>query len=505
MRLKSLLLYSLLLSYSSLFSANVSNVNGFVHYGGIYFQDDMKVTTFIEHYDSSGGYLANIGSYPSKYYSMASSNIIQFTTKGECGGSYCHYTYDKYVVTTGSCPVDTVLNPETYHCEAPPAPSCNPDTEYLNENNECVLLTSAIPPDFPDNNTSNGVTSFGTVPTTEQGCKDMERYNSSLGIVEVIGWDYGTQTCKVVAFKCNSGRVFDQSTNKCIIPPDNTNFGSNSGCINDNWARRWTHDYCEDCVGQAGIWLPPIGHEESGMECNKAYIEYQCVKDYRIKKYVEVSCGEPVPTDPENHNIDMDNLTPSEVTDQNLSNLPTIDPTNANLSTIEGLRAIESAIKDNLNPKIDTINENLLTTNSKLSNIDNKLTSSNTKLDGIKSSLDNINGVLNTTGDGIDPSNMDIDVTPLDTTKSIMDNLTDNVSELTDGMTSIKTKFDETKSLLSGQQPVLNIGGGSCNDEHLAKFAGYISPYSSIFSLVVYVGFMISIFKMIFAYFARGE
>lgn len=500
MRLLYALLYSLIFSYSSLFAytAGTYEPNSWA-YSTVEACEEAALTT-------SDNYFT--------YMSLHSPycNNTMLTMVYTCDEGHYSNTEFQYVdvgprgceYSSPICTAPQILNDYGDSC-INPVPTCNPETEYLNEINECVLLTSGIPLDFPDNNTSNGVTSIGSVPTTEQGCIDMERYNSSLGIVEVIGWDYGTQACKVVAFKCNQGRVFEQSTNKCIVPPDNTSFGSDSGCVNDNWAMRWTHDFCGDCVGQAGIWLPPLGHEESGMECNKAYLEYQCVKDYRIKKYVEVSCGDPIPIDSETNEINMDNLSPTVTVDQNLSDLPTIDPTQANLSTIEGLRAIETAIKENLSPKIDTVNDNLLIANNKLSDIDNKLFSSNTKLDDINTNLDNINGVLNTTGDGIDPSNMDIDVTPLDDTNSIMDNLTDNVKELTDGVTSIQTQFTETKALLSGEQPVINIGRGSCTDENLAKFAGYISPYSSIFSLVVYVGFMVSIFKMIFAYFARGE
>ncbi|MCK9491322.1 MAG: hypothetical protein M0Q24_04470, partial [Sulfurimonas sp.] len=342
------------------------------------------------------------------------------------------------------CEAPEVWNEDTYQCEVPPL-ECT-ENELLNENNECVPLDSLFPEDFPnDDDGTNGKTTTGSIPTTLEGCNEMERYNSSLGIVEVLGWDYQTETCKVVAFKCNQGRVLDHNTNKCIIPPDNAKLGGGDICPNDNWARRWTHDFCGDCVGTVGVWFPPLGHEESGMKCNKAYIEYQCVKDYRIKKYMEVSCGDPIPHESETNHIDMDNLNPSQTVDTNVSNLPAIDPTQANLSTVENLRAIESAIKDNLSPKIDTVNQNLVNTNDKLSNISNQIGDSNSKLNGIKSSLDNINDTLNTTGDGINLSDMDLDDSGLDDTKSIMDNFADNVSELTSGITSIEEKFTETK------------------------------------------------------------
>ena len=437
-------------------------------------------------------------------YCKYQSSGIQNSTHIKTSTKRYEKLYGTYEGTPPDCPSNQLWSDEEGGCVNAPPLECT-ENELLNENNECVPFDSLMPDDFPNDLDSNGQTSTGTVPTTEQGCKDLERYSSSLGMVEVLGWDYQSQTCKVVAFKCNQGRVLDANTNKCIIPPDNANLGGGDICPNDNWARRWTHDFCGDCVGGVGVWLPPLGHEESGMQCNKAYIEYQCVKDYRIKKYMEVSCGDPIPNENETNHIDMNNLNPSQTVDQNISNLPAIDPTNANLAVVENLRAIESAIKDNLSPKIDTVNQNLVNTNDKLSNISNQIGDSNSKLNGIKSSLDSINDTLNTTGEGINPSDMDLDDSGLDDTKSIMDNFADNVSELTSGITSIEEKFTETKALLSGKQPIVNIPSGSCSNEHLNKFATYILPYNSIFSLVVYVGFMISIFKMIFAYMSRGE
>jgi len=98
-----------------------------------------------------------------------------------------------------------------------------------------------------------------------------------------------------------------------------------------------------------------------------------------------------------------------------------------------------------------------------------------------------------------------IDINGLNDYMDFVDNLDENFRDMTDGVTSIGDDFEKAKDMLSGEQPTLHIENGNCKNEALKKFGVIISPYSSIVSLVTYLLFMISIFKMIFSYVSRGE
>ena len=237
-------------------------------------------------------------------------------------------------------------------CVPLPAPTCDSDTQFLDSNNTCQNKSDHIPSDFPNDDT--GFQNTGYPPVAESGCNAGERYNTDLGVYELLGWDYQAQKCLAVGYKCKSGRTYDADAKTCVIPPDNTGFGDNL-CVNDNWARKWTHDFCSDCTGDVGIWLPPLGHEESGMECNRAYVEYQCVKDYRIKKYKEVSCGDPLPVDSETHEMDISPLEGSTTNDTNTSSVPDAD--SGNLQNHEDLESILDEIEKGTS-ELKGINQN---------------------------------------------------------------------------------------------------------------------------------------------------
>ena len=97
------------------------------------------------------------------------------------------------------------------------------------------------------------------------------------------------------------------------------------------------------------------------------------------------------------------------------------------------------------------------------------------------------------------------DTSGVDKSITYMKNIKDNLNYLTSDVTSIKSQYTDLKSLISGDKTKLQISQGSCSNENINKFASIISPYSAVFALLTYISFMIAIFKMIFAYFSRGE
>lgn len=389
-------------------------------------------------------------------------------------------------------------------------PPCNPETELLNENNECILKSSLISSDFADLNSTLGSIKFGDVVLSQENCIAGTIENYSIGSVQLLGWDYDTNKCKYVSFSCNDGLSYSTDLKLCEIPPDNISFGDNI-CENDNWAKRTYLDYCGKCDGLY-IFTPPIGHEE--LECNKAYYEYACVKDYRINKYVEVSCGEIETTNVTELNISS--ISDTEFEDINISNLDAIDPTEASLSNVEALEGIEDAISKNLSPLIKSTNNKLDVTNGKLDGITDIMTDMKGSLNGLEDGVGNVtnavrtsNSILNDIKDSVDGDFDGFDTSTLDTSSiedtSIFDNLEENFLDMTNGVTAIKDDYDTLTTLLNGETPVVEISSGSCSDENFIKFGTYLSPYAPIISLVVYINMMILIFKMIFSYFRGGN
>ena len=159
-----------------------------------------------------------------------------------------------------------------------------------------------------------------------------------------------------------------------------------------------------------------------------------------------------------------------------------------------------------------SIDSKLGITNNHLSNIDNGVTQTNSKLDDVNKNLTDIKNTLDThtsnAADGLknlDPSIVKIDTTPLKKSSDYMDNIKKNLGYLTKDVTSIKSQYTDLKKLLEGDNTRLTLSSGGCSDPNINKFASIIAPYSAVFALLTYVSFMLAIFKMIFAYFSRGE
>ena len=494
-------------------------------------------------------------SYRNIYDHLCETSGYWFTSDFKIIESSCLYGYtNKYNVNyysvlhcennlpVSNCPDGTSPDADGV-CVAQSSPECS-DNEFLNENNECVPLAVPDPDNFPtsennatDNATndgsssssgSNGSTSIQNLPTPEDNCIPGTTFTSSMGVYQIIGWDYATNKCKTAIFRCNSGYIFDESTKSCKLPPDElttTNDGSNSAdsaCPGGKFAQRWTYNFCDKCRGDIGVWLPPVGLENYGLQCNRKYIEYDCIKDYRIKKFVEVSCGNvPPPEDPVTHEINMDELTDSDVKDTNVSNLPAIDPTKANTELNSRLDLINDSIAKKLfpeakatNAKLDSVNSNLKGLQGSVNNavsalgsIDGKLNGVNDGLNDVKGSLD---GIKNDDGSGFDVdtlkgSNFGLDDTAMTDDSGFLDELEDNVKFITDEVVGVKDDFEDTVNLIKGTPISIKVPSGSCSDINLQKFGFYIAPFSPIMALVTYIGMMIGILRFVFVYLSRGE
>ncbi len=446
-------------------------------------------------------------------------------------------------------------NNNTTNCE---------DDEYLDINSTCKTKTSAYPNEIPITG-DTGETSTGTLPITKESCEKKLITINSTGVYAPYAWDYSTNKCLALGFKCKQGRLYDKNSKTCKIPKDDVSFPQDekNKCLGNDWGKRNDWNFCNECIGSVGIWRAPADLGYYGLECNKRYIEYQCKKDYRMKKFKEVSCGDPIPVDSETNELKVSSVEDTVFSDVKTKNKATVNPNDANSSVNEDLTKIERVLLDQIKPildvsknklssidiklssanaKLDTINNNLTRTNSKLDTVNNTLNSLNNEQSFTNSKLDTVNNNLNSTNSKLDSLNneqsstnskldtsndklssidetlkeilesvgieMDKDTTSLDNPteidSSIYDNLFENFRDMINGIVGIKDEFQKTKDMLNGDKPVLSIPRGGCN-ENMKRFSSYISPYSSIFALITYVVLMIKIFKMIFNYMARGE
>ena len=465
--------------------------------------------------------------------SVSTVNITSSTCANIFGGSVSDYsggtdTYTHHYI--GGCKDwsnswdNTIYYGDNHHYVCSQSlPTCK-DNEYLDSNNTCVPLSSAIPSDFPTD-TNNSIIVSKIAPYDEPQC--VGSFSNDLAAYTLI-WDSSTQQCKSYVNLCFAGYSFDKKQNKCVKPADSlsssdfansTNGDSASQCVGGqfllNYMASKSLNFCDDsCQLQYPAWSPPVGYDKYNLLCGHAYYEYRCSSDYRIKQFKEYNCAVPKKV----NSIDFNQATqPTQNLNEHNSTLSAIDPTQANTATIEALNGIEAILNEKINPLLDEQLKATKQGNDLLGSIDGSLKGVSNKLDGLDSDLKDLKGSL----DGIANSLNDdggeavgqssyvdlsgIDQSGLDDTGGIMDNLANNLKDLTDGIISIKDGFNNAKSLIDGTQSTVIIPNGSCQDKNLQKFAGYIAPYSGIISLITYVTLMIQIFKMIFAYYARGE
>jgi hypothetical protein len=312
------------------------------------------------------------------------------------GNSYTT-TIIKYKNGVGSSCVPPNYINSNYMCVAPAAPTCL-DNQYLDANNTCQDIST--PADFPqDANASHGGYSNGYAPIPQADCNSQSSpdYTTSLGRYHIVGWDYGAGKCLAFAFKCNSGFIYDSVGNTCVMPPEtkdippnsNTNDSANQ-CSGSKWGQTWTYNFCDQCQGNVGIWLPPVGLEGYGLQCNKKYVEYQCTTDYRLKKFTEVSCGNIIPKDKTTKQIDLNNLDTPLIKDTNTSSLPARDNTLAITSQISKQIELQKALNDKVstadgqNKLLDGINK----LGDKLDSMNNGKLSQDGVKKGVKDALD---------------------------------------------------------------------------------------------------------------------
>ena len=342
-----------------------------------------------------------------QYVSYDWKTVYIFIDTGSANGigdQRWYYNFN-YLAST-DCPLGQQIDLNSNTCITPtPPPTCT-DSQYLDANNVCqtIVTPSTMPPDA---NASHGAytTGYATVPQSACTSSASPDFSTSLGTFHIVGWDYSVNKCIGLGFKCNSGLVYDSITQTCTAPPDTKTIPTTGdpnnpadSCVGNKWGQTWTYNFCNECQGSVGVWLPPVGLENYGLECNKKYIEYDCVSDYRLKKFTQVSCGNVLPTDKTTNTLDNSSLNTTPTIDTNISSLPS--PNNTTAITNKIAKQIE--LQKDLNNKVSTADNQ----NKILDSLD-KL---NGKLDGINTSKLTQDGVKKGVKDALDDRDNNLSV-----------------------------------------------------------------------------------------------
>lgn len=365
-----------------------------------------------------------------KYYSAEYDWLDERTTTYHWYNSkYNIYVCDSglhYDSSSDSCINDT------------PSIICSDNEIY--DSNTSLCIPFPIPTTFPiDANASHGSLSNGVLSIPESDCNSASTpdMSTSLGAYHVVGWDTTTSTCKAMAFKCNGGLVYDSANKTCIAPPtelSKSNANQDNACSGKFVERlSGTLNFCNQCGFSLGYWRPPLGYEDYNLQCDHSYIEYACSTDYRIKKFVEVSCGDPLPQDMTTKELDLSNLD-SNVKDTNVSSVTNTDSSSNQIETINQLKNINSSI---------------LATNKSLDGLTNIATDSNAKLGSIESKVGSLDGNVKAIKDGLFTDGTLPDMSTFDTdTSSMLDSVTSAINKFKSDVDNAIFEINSKKALI---------------------------------------------------------
>ncbi len=309
------------------------------------------------------------------------------TYTNSCTGAY-EFPHYKFTIIhfninkNATCPAGQIVSGG--ECVTPPAPTCG-ESQYLDDNNTCQDL--GIPTNFPKEGTKDsggdgGIAGIHSRDSDGSDCNPGEEFNSDIAYAQTLGYNPDTGKCFDASYFCNSGLTWDINNKTCIIPPDTKNFNPDKNeispdlantCTSGQWAKAGYVDFCSNDLCYIGADLASYN-----LSCGNKYLKYQCTSDYRIIKFMQVSCGEPNKADYDKSNS---TLPPSQDNPDVVPDTST-DSTNSNMAT-----AISNQTND-LKRSLDAVNNSVKKTNDALNTLHSDLTDTNTKLDKVSASVD---------------------------------------------------------------------------------------------------------------------
>ena len=352
------ILYSLLFIYSSLFAITTGDciqVGDTVDYRtlGSKQQDITETTT------------TDLTSYIGKLKINGLGYIYVFSSDKKSYGNYWNNHYYTYG-SLSSCS---------------PAGAC--DEGQVDINGTCQDIS--LPSNFPTSE-NKGIPSIREDDTVEADCIPGKEFHSGIAYAKIIGWNSAKNKCEIGAFFCNSGLTWDNISMSCKIPDSEAQLNPSDddisqaladSCKSGKWAKKWTYDYCNQ-----PLCYIPLDAQNYNLSCGNKYLEYDCTSDYRIKKFVQVSCGDVAKEDYNNTSLSIggDTSTPNIVPDTTQNQATTDSVVSAINSQSSKLTSSLDGLKDGL----DTISQKSDLTNNKLDSISNQLSNLNDKLSPLK-------------------------------------------------------------------------------------------------------------------------
>jgi hypothetical protein len=450
-------------------------------------------------------------------------NIFKETSSG-CTRTTTVYQ-DQY-----SCPPDKPLN-SIGVCETPPAPA------------SCSWAT--IPPWF----VIPGADSYSCNTTTQNGLH-ADQTQSYLSNAQ---WCDADSKCYGKLINCPTGTHFLKSSGKCMVPrpdegkcpagyyskPYSTSIdGITKSCFieyicrNDPSIRETKQVSCGIAPDQTDPYETPTGSTtdtpqttgsakatDRSATCGTHKLMASSSCSLKPRHHLVFECNPLTGEVTKSQCVPLDDGTKETVNEgdstksassediKNLSNsLPDnirtalkdffTDGTHSHLDSIRGSLEASTKLDSDRNDKLDA-----LTASTDASLV--LQSDTNEKLDGIKGSVDGINTALNGgefTGEPL-PGSEDLEA----------DDDTSAYDTFTNAVTGIQQSFDQATAIFSGGVPTVSMGSGSCpsysfmgHSVSIASIGQSISPYSSIFSILIYIALMISMFRFIFSFLSRG-
>ena len=289
-----------------------------------------------------------------------------------------------------SCPTPSVLDTSGAKpkCITPACPS----GQFLDANSTCQDLS--IPSDFPSDKGHQSIREDGN-NFTPSSCVPGKVFKSGIAYAKVIGWNSEKNVCEIATLFCDSGFTFDSVTNTCVAPSDTKTFDPNKdeisqaladACTSGKWAKKWTLDYCNQPTCYIGL-----NEQNYNLHCGNMYFEYDCTSDYRLRKYVQVSCGEPLDKDKDTTSLIVGDSSTSGSADGNATSgsgsgsnyVPDLNTTTTNLNVVSAINSASSGLSNS----ISALDSHVLGASSKLGSIDGKLSSIASDVGSIKDAL----------------------------------------------------------------------------------------------------------------------
>ena len=363
--------------------------------------------------------------------------------------------YDKH-----NCTAPSVLDTSSgvAKCITPACPS----GQFLDANSTCQDLS--IPSDFPSDKGHQSIREDGD-NFSPSSCVPGKVFKSGIAYAKVIGWNSEKKVCEIATLFCDSGFTFDSVTNACVAPSDIKTFDPNKdeisqaladACTSGKWAKKWTLDYCN----QPTCYIA-LTEQNYNLHCGNMYYEYDCTSDYRLKKYVQASCGLPADKDKQNVDLSIGSDTSSGSTgDGNATSgsgngsknyIPDLNTSTSNLDVVSAINSASSGLSNS----ISALDSHVLNASSKLGTIDGKLSS-------IASDVGSIKDALHVGDDKVG----DLDSITNSSGTGSFDNLVGSVKGY---IGLLKSNFNNVQGLLSNGF-TFNAPVGSCKNPHVSVY-----------------------------------